>query len=128
MNVIIGFIAGIAASMGFGGGFILIVYLTLFGEADQAEAQGINLLFFLPIALISIIIHHKNKLIEWKILPMLALSGAVGVFIGSSLANVISTDLLQKFFAALLIYVGMKEIFHKEGKNLPKVIDKKEIV
>ena len=66
MNIIIGLLSGAAASMGFGGGFVLIIYLTVFLNIDQITAQGVNLLFFLPVALVSIIIHQKNRLIKWK--------------------------------------------------------------
>lgn len=117
MNIIIGFLSGVAASMGLGGGFILIIYLTIFQNVDQVAAQGINLLFFLPIALISLIIHWKNKLVDWRILPALAFSGAVGVLLGTWLATAISVDLLRKLFAALLIYVGMRELFHKNSSD-----------
>ena len=47
MNIIIGLLSGAAASMGFGGGFVLIIYLTVFLNIDQITAQGVNLLFFL---------------------------------------------------------------------------------
>lgn len=121
MNIIIGFLSGIAASMGLGGGFVLIIYLTVFAQTDQLTSQGVNLLFFLPIALISLIIHGKNKLIEWKILPMLVITGLVGVIAGTFVTKLIGVELLQKLFASMLTFVGVKELFHK---NLSKTIDK----
>ena len=113
MNIIIGFLSGIAASMGLGGGFVLIIYLTVFAQTDQLTSQGVNLLFFLPIALISLIIHGKNKLIEWKILPMLVITGLVGVIAGTFVTKLIGVELLQKLFASMLTFVGVKELFHK---------------
>lgn len=121
MNIIIGILSGITASMGLGGGFVLIIYLTAFTDTDQITAQGINLLFFIPIAIVSLIIHAKNKLIEWKILPMLIISGIVGVALGTFISNSISTELLRKLFASLLLFVGMREIFHKKSA---KALDK----
>ena len=50
MEAVIGFLTGIMASMGLGGGFVLVVWLTLFADVQQRTAQGINVLFFLPIA------------------------------------------------------------------------------
>lgn len=122
MNILIGFLSGIAASMGFGGGFILIIYLTVFAGADQLTAQGINLLFFLPTALLSLIIHWKNRLIEWKLLPLLILTGVGGALLGSWISSNIEVGLLRKLFASLLIFVGIKEIFHRKN---PKTIDKR---
>lgn len=47
---IVAFLTGITASMGLGGGFILVIYLTIFAQMPQLAAQGVNLIFFLPIA------------------------------------------------------------------------------
>ena len=44
------FLTGILASMGLGGGMILILYMTLIAGMEQLTAQGVNLLFFIPIA------------------------------------------------------------------------------
>lgn len=122
MNIIIGLLSGIAASMGFGGGFILIIYLVTFTGTDQITAQGVNLVFFLPIALISLIFHAKNRLIEWRILPLLIIAGTFGVAAGAFLAEYIEVAIIKKLFSSLLIYVGMREIFHR---NAEKYIDKK---
>ena len=57
---IVSFATGVFASLGLGGGMVLIIYLTVFAGMPQIQAQGINLIFFVPIAIISIIIHNKN--------------------------------------------------------------------
>lgn len=118
MNIIIGLFSGIAASMGFGGGFVLIIYLTAFADVDQLSAQGVNLLFFLPIALISLIIHQKNKLIQWRVLLKIIPGGILGILLGAIISANINVDFLQKMFATLLIFVGCKELFHKNEKSV----------
>lgn len=117
MNIIIGLLSGIAASMGFGGGFILIIYLTAFSDVNQITAQGVNLLFFLPIALVSLIIHQKNRLIKWNVLLSLIPGGIAGILLGTFISSNIDVSFLQKLFAGLLIFVGFKELFHKNEKN-----------
>lgn len=114
MNILIGFLTGIAASMGLGGGFILIIWLTLFGGLSQTDAQGVNLLFFLPVALFSVIIHAKNKLIQWEIVPFAVLSGIVGAALGSMLSFTLTDNTLRTLFALLIIPVSLREIFHKK--------------
>ena len=114
MNILIGFLTGIAASMGLGGGFILIIWLTLFGGLSQTDAQGVNLLFFLPVALFSVIIHAKNKLIEWRIIPFAVLSGIVGAALGSMLSFTLTDNTLRTLFSLLIIPVSLREIFHKK--------------
>lgn len=117
MNVIIGILSGIAASMGFGGGFVLIIYLTVFEGVNQITAQGVNLLFFLPVALVSLIIHWKNGFIKWKMLLRLVPGGLLGIALGAFAAAHINVDFLQRLFAGLLIFVGFKELFHKNRSS-----------
>ena len=50
LDIIAGIISGILGAMGFGGGGILILYLTLYKDMPQVVSQGINLLFFIPSA------------------------------------------------------------------------------
>ena len=114
MNILIGFLTGIAASMGLGGGFILIIWLTLFKGLSQTQAQGVNLLFFLPIALFSVLIHSKNKLIEWKIVPFAVLSGIIGAALGSIISFTLTDNTLRMLFSLLIIPVSLREIFHKK--------------
>lgn len=114
MNIIVGLLTGVAASMGLGGGFILLIYLSVFTDVSQTAAQGANLLFFLPIALLSLFIHAKNKLIEWKTVRQYCIFGLLGAAAGSAIAFYIDADNLRKLFAVLLIYVGVRELLHKK--------------
>ena len=96
---------------------MLIIYLTVFLNADQIAAQGVNLLFFLPIALVSLIIHQKNRLIKWKVLLKLIPGGILGILLGAFISSNIDVGFLQKLFAGLLIFVGFKEVFHKNTEK-----------
>lgn len=124
MNFIIGLFTGIAASMGLGGGFILIIYLTVFGGADNLTARAANLVFFLPIALFSIILHSRNKLIEWKIILPLVISGVIGSALGTLFGLVINPRIIEIAFGGILVIVGAKELFvkRKGNKNKDKAV------
>lgn len=111
MILAIAFLTGITASLGLGGGFILVVYLTIFTQTAQLQAQGINLLFFIPIAVLSLVIHVKNGFIEKKVLPACILFSVIGAVIGVSVTGMISSDLLSKLFAAFIFIIGLKEIW-----------------
>lgn len=111
------FLTGIFASMGLGGGMVLIVYLTVFAGFSQLEAQGINLVFFIPIAIISLVLHTKNKLVEWKKAVPAVLWGTAAVIISAWLANRIEQSLLSKAFGIFLILMGLKELFFKSEKH-----------
>ncbi|HKM32228.1 MAG TPA: TSUP family transporter [Oscillospiraceae bacterium] len=121
---VVAFLTGVVASLGLGGGFILLIYLTAITNIDQLTAQGINLVFFLPIAVMSIILHSKNKLVEWKVVPMCAIFGAVGAVAGTFLAGIWGSEVLSKLFAGLLIIVGIRELFHKPKDKAQNKNDK----
>ncbi len=121
MNLIIifavSFITGILASLGLGGGMILILYLTLFNGTNQLEAQGVNLIFFLPIAALSLIFHTKNKLVEWKkVLPSL-ITGCIFALAFSLIAISINTDLLSRLFGGFITLTGAYMLFKKYKKR-----------
>lgn len=111
ITAIVGFFSGVTASLGLGGGFVLLLYLTAIQEMDQLQAQGINLLFFLPIAALSLIVHIKNKLIDKEPLLPCILCGVIGVFAGTTIAFWIPTSLLSKIFAVFILIIGCKELF-----------------
>ncbi|MCL1903840.1 MAG: sulfite exporter TauE/SafE family protein [Oscillospiraceae bacterium] len=115
MSHIAGFLAGITASMGLGGGFILIIYLSFFKDISQSAAGGINLLFFLPIALVSSVIHIKNGLVERSIIPAICIAGIAGAGAGVLLMSFLDEGILRKLFACLLVFVGLRELFHKSN-------------
>ena len=111
------FLTGVFASMGLGGGMVLIVYLTVFAGFSQLSAQGINLVFFIPIAIISLVLHTKNKLVEWKKAVPAVLWGTAAVIISAWLANRTEQSLLSKAFGIFLILMGLKELFFKSEKH-----------
>ena len=109
-----GLLAGTAGSLGIGGGGFLVIFLTVFINISQIKAQGINLIFFIPIAIVSIIIYYKDKLIDIKKVILIVSGGLIGVFLGSYLAFIINESILQKIFAICLILLSIKEFFSKE--------------
>ena len=105
------FLTGIFASMGVGGGMILIIYLTVFQGTDQLSAQGINLIYFIPIAALSVILHSRSKLIEWKkILPSIFI-GIAFAAAGAFAAEWLGSDFLRKLYGFFILAVGLKELF-----------------
>lgn len=107
---------GLLASLGVGGGMILMVYLTIFAGISQITAQGINLVFFLPIAVLALIFHSRNKLVEWKKIIPAIITGAIGAVLGTYLAQYLGSDILKKIFAGFIFLIGIKEIFSKREK------------
>lgn len=110
-----GLLSGVIASMGMGGGAVLLIYLNLFTNAEQLSAQGINLIFFIPTAVFSLIVYIRNKEIDYrKVLPLAAL-GLLGAAAGLYLTTIIKAALLTKIFGGFLVILGIKEIFSKNS-------------
>lgn len=111
IQALIGFLTGVVASMGLGGGFILMIWLTIFAEMEQRAAQGINLLFFLPIALLSLVIHIRNGLIDKAVVKKYIAGGALGAVLGTLASGFIAGELLNKLFALFMLAFGVRELF-----------------
>ena len=106
-----GLISGIVGSMGMGGGGVLIIYLTLFAGVEQIKAQGTNLLFFIPIAIVSLIIYWRRDVIDLTKNLQFILWGICGCLPGYFLATKLQNGLLSKIFGAGLILLAAREIY-----------------
>lgn len=117
--IISGIISGIVSGMGIGGGIILIPVLTMFLGFNQKIAQGITLLYFIPTAIFALIIHIKNKTIEFKIALKLISTGVIGAGLGAYCIKFFSPESLSKVFSSFLLIVGVYQIIcgFKDKKN-----------
>lgn len=116
--ILAGFLSGALGAMGLGGGGILIIYLTLFENMNQALAQGINLIFFIPGALIALIYYTKKHMIDYKLILPAIITGLLGAASGSFLSGILDGYILSKLFAALLLLMGLKQLFFKNKKKI----------
>ena len=110
-EIIFGVISGVVASMGMGGGVILVLLFSLFSDVSQHIVQGINLIFFIPTSIVSIYMNIKNKNIDYKVAKKVIISGIIGACIGSLLAIKINSDSLKKYFGMFLIGIAIFEIY-----------------
>lgn len=113
VDIVIGFIVGVLSSMGFGGGSILLLYLTMFKQVNQRTAAGINLIFFLPCAALSTILFIKKKVIQKEILVPLMLCSAAGAALGAWISMGIDIQILRRGFGIFLLIMGVKDLFSK---------------
>ena len=110
LYLLAGLLAGIIGGMGMGGGTILIPILTIFFEQTQLTSQGINLLSFIPMAIIAIFLHFKNKLIDFKNILLLIIPACIFSVLGALLANTVETQLLTKLFGGFLILLAVFQL------------------
>lgn len=114
---LIGFFSGIISGMGIGGGTLLIPALVFLEGIGQQQAQSINLIYFVPTALIALFFHQKNHQIETAVLKPIILAGLLGAAAGALLAINLEAGLLKKIFGGFLFLMGLTEFFKKEKKK-----------
>ena len=109
--------AGILSGFGVGGGTLLLVYLTAFAGVEQRLAQGINLLYFLPAALLALPAHWKNGFLEKPALLPAVGAGLFCAALGAWAATTMEVDLLRKCFGGFLVAVGIWELLGRGGEK-----------
>ena len=112
VSVIVGTVLGFLAGLGIGGGSLLILWLTMVLGMDPNTARGINLLFFLPAALISLFTSRKGKPNLKKIFPAM-IAGCLSALVFSWLGNGLDLGILKKLFGGLLIVTGLRELCYR---------------
>ena len=112
MGTLLGFLSG----LGTGGGSLLILWLTIGCGMEQSDARTINLLFFIPSAVIACLFRWKEgKLNFRKVLPAIV-AGCCAAAACSWLSTVMDTDLLKKAFGILLLITGLRELLYRPRK------------
>ena len=112
--VAVGTVLGFLAGLGIGGGSLLILWLTMVLDMPHSAARGINLLFFLPAAIICACFRCRQGMIPFrKILPAI-ITGCIAAAVFSYLSTLIDITALKKLFGGLLILTGLREVFYKK--------------
>lgn len=105
--VIAGLAGGVLGGMGMGGGTALIPLLSIFYKVSQHTAQAVNLISFIPMAIVALIIHIKNKLIRYEHVMYVIIPGLLTCILGCYLAQAMSSELLKRFFGGFLILLAV---------------------
>ena len=120
LPLLVGAATGVLSGFGVGGGTLLLVYLTAFAGVEQRQAQGINLLYFLPAALLALPAHWKNGYIEKPALLPAVGAGLACAALGAWGATALEVGVLRKCFGAFLIVIGLTELFGKKPADKEK--------
>lgn len=113
---IVGLILGVLSGLGVGGGSLLILWLTLVLHMDTTVARTLNLMFFIPCALIATVLRIKKQEISIKKLLFPTLAGCISAVIFVIVGEKMDTAQLKKLFGVLLIYTGLRELTYRPRK------------
>jgi uncharacterized protein len=122
--LVVGLFAGMLGGMvGVGGGIIIVPALVYFLGFSQQTAQGTSLgLIMLPVGILGFLQYYHSSIkagtpINFTVIGILAVAFVVGSYFGSKLAISIPQGLLKKYFAILLLLVGIKMLFFDKSTN-----------
>lgn len=105
--LLLSIVSGVLAGMGMGGGTLLIPALTLIMGVDQQLAQAINLLVFVPCAIICCVIYWKSKLIDFKSSWLIAVVSSAVSIVAVLVAVKLKNKTLSVIFGIFLITLGV---------------------
>lgn len=112
----IGILLGFLAGLGAGGGSLLVLWLTLIVGTDPAVARIINLLFFIPSAIVASLFRWKQGSVDIKkVLPAIV-AGCISAGLFSWLSTKIDTYYIKKLFGILLLFTGLRELLYRPKK------------
>lgn len=96
---------------GSGGGMLAVPLLEENGT-ETKKAHATSLAIMLPLSIVSAFIYMQKGSIDMKAALSYIPGGLLGVLAGSFILKKISSDMLQKLFACVMIYFGIRMLLH----------------
>ena len=120
VTLLIGTILGFLTGLGIGGGSLLMVWLTAVLGLEAATARSINLLFFVPAALVACAMRIKQGHLKVKPLLPAIIAGCAAAAIFSFVSTILNVEILKKLFGIILLAAGLRELFYKSKNGSSK--------
>ncbi len=112
-SLAVGTVLGFLGGLGVGGGSLLMLWLTLVLGMTHREARIMNLLFFIPCALVCSLFRWKQGHLNLrKLLPAVA-AGCICASLASRVGTRLHPEHLKKIFGGLLLITGLRELLYK---------------
>ena len=115
-SLLVATVMGFLAGMGVGGGSLLLLWLTQVAMLEQTQARIINLLFYLPAAIVASVIRKKQNKVAMKPAVWAIATGCTAALLLTLVSRVIDVTLLKKLLGGLLILTGIREVFYRPRK------------
>lgn len=111
--LLVGTALGFLSGLGIGGGSLLILWLTMVLHTDPLVARSINLLFFIPSALVACVFRLKQGSLKIRPLLPAILSGCAAAAVFSWISTILDVEILKKLFGIVLLAAGLRELFYR---------------
>lgn len=116
VSLIAGGALGFLSGIGVGGGSLLMLWLTLVLGMEHNVARLINLIFFIPSAIIASLFRWRQGALDIKKLVPAILCGCIAAGIFAFWSKQLPLGILKKLFGGLLILTGIRELFYRQRK------------
>jgi uncharacterized protein len=109
----VGAAAGLLGALcGVGGGIVMVPAFTLALGMDQKNAVATSMAAVLVIALSATANNMRTeKLIDWQTVLLVSISAAVCAWLGSDWMKQLSSPVLTKIFAVVMILLGLRMLW-----------------
>lgn len=114
--LVVGTLLGFLSGLGIGGGSLLLLWLTVVLHMDAAAARSINLLFFIPSAVIACLLRARRGNLKLRPLLPAIIAGCIAAAVFSQVAAALDVQILKKLFGLVLLAAGIRELFYRERK------------
>ncbi len=113
--LLLGLLTGtISGLVGIGGGVIIIPILVFVFGFTQAQAQGTTLALMVPpIGFLAAYTYYRSGLVNLPVAALVCIGFFLGGLVGSKIAVNVPNELLQKFFGATMIIIGLYMLLRK---------------
>ena len=118
--ILTGMITGVLSGLlGIGGGAVLVASAVVFMGIGQHAAQAAALAAMIPTALVGVDKHHRNRMINYRVIPFLAVGLMLGGVVGAYVANSISETLLRQIFSIFFAVMSVQMFWssYKQAKK-----------
>ena len=123
LMILLGFAAGTLGSLlGLGGGFLVVPALILLRGMDPRLATGTAVAVIVPTMLITLWRRGLQGHIDWQLAVLIAIGAVGGAFLGSWLAGHVSSTVIRKVFAFVLLGLAALLLF-TDGKPVASESD-----
>jgi uncharacterized membrane protein YfcA len=110
-------VSALSTLFGLGGGIIMVPVLGLITPLSHLEIIATSLATIVFVALYNTINYHFQKLINWRIVPWIAVPSALFAFFSAKLSTHLNERLLIFIFLLFLIITAVRTLRISESKN-----------
>lgn len=114
--LLVGTALGFLSGIGVGGGSLLMLWLTLVQAIPHSIARTINMIVFIPTAIIASLFRWKQGNLNLNKLYPAIIGGCISAAVFSMISKQINIEIIKKLFGFLLLLTGIRELFYRPRK------------